>query len=48
MWKVVKEITNNLLSNSYHGKKTNKQSSIIQQQIKIELSKKKRQRKIVE
>ena len=37
MWEVVKEITSNLLNNSYHEKKKiNKQSSIIQQQIKIE------------
>ena len=36
MWEVVKEITSNLLSNSYHEKKINKQRSIIQQQIKIE------------
>ena len=36
MWEVIKEITSNLLSNSYHEKKNNKQSSIIQQQIKIE------------
>ena len=37
MWEVVKEITSNLLSNSYHEKKKkNKQRSIIQQQIKIE------------
>ena len=35
MWEVVKEITSTLLSNSYHEKK-NKQSSIIQQQVKIE------------
>lgn len=48
MWEVVKEITSNLLSNSYNGKKTiNKQHNRAANKDR-ELSKKKRQRKIAE
>lgn len=47
MWEVVKEITSNLLTNSYNGKKKlNKQHNTAANKDR-ELNKKKRQRKML-